>query len=100
MGRASKAPTISAMLFLTAVFGLSLYFVFAALQGDFGLFRRIQIEAEADSLNAQLDDLRTQVAGMENKTHRLSDDYLDLDLLDQQAREVLGMIRPDEIVVN
>ncbi|MGR3813148.1 MAG: septum formation initiator family protein, partial [Cognatishimia activa] len=30
---------------------------------------------------------------------RLSDDYLDLDLLDQQARSVLGLIRGDEMVI-
>jgi cell division protein FtsB len=36
---------------------------------------------------------------MENLTHRLSDDYLDLDLLDEQTRKVLGMIRADEIVI-
>ena len=38
-------------------------------------------------------------AEMENLTRRLSDTYLDLDLLDQQARSVLGMIRADEIVI-
>ena len=37
---------------------------------------------------------------MENKTRRLSDEYLDLDLLDEQARNVLGLIRPDEVIVN
>jgi cell division protein FtsB len=36
---------------------------------------------------------------MENLTMRLSDNFLDLDLLDQQARDVLGMIRADEIVI-
>ena len=36
---------------------------------------------------------------MANLTHRLSDNYLDLDLLDQQARDVLGLIRADEIVI-
>jgi len=100
MGRTAKAPTLSAFLFLTATFGLSLYFVFAALQGDFGLFRRIQIEAEADTLRAEYENLETQVAAMENKTRRLSDDYLDLDLLDERARDVLGMVRPDELIVN
>jgi len=100
MGRTAKAPTLSAFMFLAATFALSLYFVFAALQGDFGLFRRIQIEAEADALDAQLGELRTEVAAMQNKTRRLSDDYLDLDLLDERAREVLGMVRPDELVVN
>jgi cell division protein FtsB len=39
------------------------------------------------------------VARMENLTHRLSDEYLDLDLLDEQTRKVLGMIRADEIVI-
>jgi len=36
---------------------------------------------------------------MYNLTRRLSDTYLDLDLLDQHARSILGMIRADEIVI-
>lgn len=36
---------------------------------------------------------------MENRTRRLSDSYLDLDLLDEQARSVLGYVRADEIVI-
>jgi cell division protein FtsB len=36
---------------------------------------------------------------MENLTLRLSDGFLDLDLLDEQARDVLGLIRSDEIVI-
>ena len=43
--------------------------------------------------------MRGEVARMENLTRRLSDKYLDLDLLDARAREVLGMIRADEIVI-
>ena len=30
----------------------------------------------------------------------MSDDFLDLDLLDEQARDVLGLIRTDEIALN
>jgi cell division protein FtsB len=30
----------------------------------------------------------------------MSDDYLDLDLLDERARKVLGMVRPNEIVIH
>jgi cell division protein FtsB len=50
-------------------------------------------------LQAQLEALNARVARMENLTRRLSDGYLDLDLLDQQAREVLGLLRSDEIVI-
>lgn len=37
---------------------------------------------------------------MENKTLRLSDNFLDLDLLDERARKVLGLARPDEIILD
>ena len=81
-------------------FTLGAYFTFAAVQGDSGLFRRAEIAVEGDRLASELDELHAEVARMENLTHRLSDDFLDLDLLDQQARDVLGLIRSDEIVVH
>ena len=70
-----------------------------AVQGDFGLFRRAEVVAESDQLRMDLAKLQVQVARMENLTLRLSDEYLDLDLLDEQARSVLGLLRPDEIVI-
>ena len=86
------------MYFLLAV-TLGCYFTFAAVQGDYGLFRRIQIDAEAKVLTGQRDQLVAELAVFENKTRRLSDDYLDLDLLDEQARDVLGLVRTDELVI-
>jgi cell division protein FtsB len=78
---------------------LGLYFMFAAVQGDYGVFRRGEVLSEKRALEAELLELEIEVAQMENLTRRLSDDYLDLDLLDQQARDVLGLIRADEIVI-
>jgi len=95
----SKKPTLGILAYFAVVFGLGVYFTFAAVQGDFGLFRRAEIEADTKQLQAQLDQLSVKVARMENLTHRLSDTYLDMDLLDQQARDVLGMLRSDEIVI-
>jgi cell division protein FtsB len=40
------------------------------------------------------------VARMENLTHRLSDTFLDLDLLDERARDILGLMRHDELVID
>lgn len=90
---------LGAAIFFAAVLSLSAYFIFAAIQGDYGHFSRIQIEAEEKILKTQLADLRSQRIAIANKTHRLSDEFLDLDLLDQQARRLLGMARPDEIIV-
>lgn len=75
------------------------YFVFAAIQGEGGLFRRIELEAERAALEAELELMDVQLAAMRDRTRRLSDDYLDLDLLDERARDVLGLARADEIVV-
>ncbi|MDU8926595.1 septum formation initiator family protein [Alisedimentitalea sp. MJ-SS2] len=99
--RVSKGytPALGGMAFFALAFSLGLYFTFAAVQGDYGLFRRAEIIAERSDLQAELDALKIEVAQMENLTKRLSDTYLDLDLLDQQARDVLGLIRADEIVI-
>ncbi|MBE1295291.1 FtsB family cell division protein [Phycobacter azelaicus] len=96
----SNTPSLGAFVFFSIAFALSAYFTFAAVQGDFGLFRRVEIQAEAEELRRDLALLQQDIDQMENKTRRLSDDYLDLDLLDQQARSVLGMLRADEIVIH
>ena len=95
----STRPSLGAFAFSMIAFALSAYFTFAAVQGDFGLFRRVEIQAEAEALRQDLDELKRETARMENLTHRLSDNYLDLDLLDEQARTVLGLLRADEIVI-
>jgi len=87
------------LLYFTLAFVLGFYFTFAAVQGDYGVFRRVQIEAEKRSLTAERDALAAEVARIANLTRRLSDGYLDLDLLDERARDVLGMVRSDEIVI-
>ncbi len=94
-----KKPALGVFVYFAIAFALGTYFTFAAVQGDFGLFSRAEIEAEADALQVQLDLLNTDIAVMENLTHRLSDTYLDLDLLDEQARSVIGLLRSDEIVI-
>ena len=100
MSAQSNRPAIGAVIFFSVAFALGMYFTFASVQGNYGLFRRIQIEAEAEVLEEELAALEAQVAALENKTRRLSDDYLDIDLLDQQARDILGLVRADEVVLH
>ncbi len=99
MTRHRARPALGGILTLCAVFLIDAYFVFSAVQGDNGVFQRVQILAEADMLRSDRDRLALELAGMKNRTHRLSDEYLDLDLLDDQARDVLGYVRADEIVI-
>jgi len=92
-------PAMGNLFYFLGMLMLGLYFTFAAVQGDYGVFKRAEVEAEGRALTAELASLQAEVARMENLTTRLSDTYLDLDLLDEQARDVLGLIRADEIVI-
>lgn len=95
----SQRLSISATVLLALAVALGLYFAFAAVQGPSGILRRIQIEAETVDLAVERDRLKAEVREMQNLTRRLSDEYLDLDLLDEQAREILGLIRADEVIL-
>ena len=97
---ALNRPGLGVVAYFALMFSLGVYFLFASVQGDFGIFKRVQIDAEATVLTREKERLAEEVAILENKTRRLSDDYLDLDLLDQQARDILGLIRSDEIALN
>lgn len=99
MTHAAARNNLGGLIYLALAFTLGLYFTFAAVQGDYGVFRRVEISAEAEALTAERDRLAAELAVMQNLTRRLSDAYLDLDLLDQQARDVLGYMRGDEIAI-
>lgn len=92
-------PALGPVLFLTVAFALGTYFTFAAVQGNNGIFQRIETQAEIARLSDTRDRLAADLALIENRTRRLSDSYLDLDLLDERARDVLGMLRADEVVI-
>lgn len=97
--RKRSRPAMGTLLSFLGLLAMGLYFTFAAVQGDYGVFKRIEINAEAQTLREELAVLQADVDRMENLTRRLSDQFLDLDLLDEQARDVLGLIRADEIVI-
>lgn len=99
MIQSTVRPAAVAAVYYLSLFALGSYFTFAAVQGEYGVFRQVEIAAEAGTLTVERDRLAGELATVTNLTKRLSDGYLDLDLLDQQAREILGFLRPDEIVL-
>jgi cell division protein FtsB len=100
MNQSNTRPSLGAMVYFLMAFTLGSYFTFAAVQGDYGVFRQVEIAAEAEDLRAERDLLLAELNEMQNRTQRLSDEYLDIDLLDEQARDVLGYVRADEIVIH
>tara|TARA_B100000965_G_scaffold141431_1_gene117730 strand:+ start:391 stop:693 length:303 start_codon:yes stop_codon:yes gene_type:complete len=99
MARQALYPSWGMLLSFMVSLSLCLYFTFAAVQGDYGIFRRAEIMGDTAKLKQELASLTKEVARMENLTKRMSDEFLDLDLLDQQARDVLGYIGNNEIAI-
>ena len=95
----SQRLSISAIIFFVVMILLGVYFAFAAVQGPSGILRRVQLQAETQDLAQQRDRLQAEVDRIRNLTRRLSDDFLDLDLLDERARDVLGLVRADEVII-
>ena len=84
-------------MFVCLLFFL-LYFTYIAIFGNNGLKSYINLEFEIIELNKNLNSLKKTMHDLEKKTSKLKND-LDLDLLDQQSRIVLGLIRNDEIMI-
>ena len=64
-----------------------------------GILRRAEVNHDIQKLHVDLASLNVEISNLKNLTRRLSDHYLDLELLDQQARDILGYVRSDELVI-
>lgn len=97
--RSTTGPRLGNMMYFALAATLGAYFAFAAIQGDYGVLRQAQTADEMQGLTAERDKLVADLASLKNMTRRLSDTYLDMDLLDEEVRSVLGYVRADEIVI-
>ncbi|MDT8344776.1 MAG: septum formation initiator family protein [Thermohalobaculum sp.] len=77
----------------------ALVFLHSGLQGERGLTALHDADREIAALRAELAVLDAETAEFANRVRRLDESALDLDLLDERARAVLGYVRPDEIVI-
>jgi len=74
------------------------YLGFHAVSGERGVFALFRETRKLEILNAQLAEVKEKHDALERRVHLLSDGSLDLDLLDEQVRRVLGMANQNEIV--
>ena len=80
-------------------FILCFYFIIASFKGEFGVSSKYQLLAKEKALAKELKLVNEKTKAVKNKIRRLSDTGLDLELLDQQARKILGLIGEDELIV-
>ncbi len=85
------------MPLLTAAF--LAYFAFHAFHGRYGIFAKAGLESETARLGAELAEVRGEREALERQASRLRPQSLDLDLLDELARQKLNVIHADEVVL-
>ena len=94
-----KSSTLGSLFVFSQFLFIRTLFYFCSRARDFGILRRAEINHDIQKLQAELTSLNVEIADLKNLTRRLSDHYLDLELLDQQARDILGYVRSDELVI-
>ena len=78
---------------------LAVYFSYHLVQGERGLIAYLQLKAQVTASQAELETLRAEKSRLARRVRLLRPDSLDPDLLDEQARRMLGFAHPDELVI-
>jgi cell division protein FtsB len=85
-------------LFLGAASAIA-YFGFHAVNGNHGMMARRHYEEQKRELSLELGRLKEDKAALERRVALLKAESLDPDMLDEKAREMLGLASPSEVVV-
>jgi cell division protein FtsB len=75
-----------------------LYFIFHSIYGSRGVIAYFKLQAELENAHSKLNSLRVERLEIENKAKLLRPESLDKDMLDEKARNVLGVVSPNEQV--
>ena len=74
-------------------------FAYHSVEGDRGLFALIRLSEQIQESRVQLDELSAERKALERRVSNLRPDHLDADMLDERARLILNLARPDEIII-
>jgi cell division protein FtsB len=79
--------------------GLVGYFLHHAHEGDRGMDAKRTLKAQIIRLNDELAELKKTRASWERRMALMRDEAVDRDLLDERARDTLGWVHRNDVVV-
>jgi cell division protein FtsB len=94
-----SSRSISQFLATFLSFGLFVYFFYHLVHGDHGYFAWKGVEEKQIAAQDAFDKTKEEREVLEKRVKMLRPDSLDLDMLDERARTVLGFMKPNEVVV-
>lgn len=95
----TQSEWLRKLRFPLVVFGLMYYFGSSLMSGENGYYAKQRTTAELETKRAELEILQATRAALDKKVTLLSPGHLDRDLLDEQARLVLGLADKRELVI-
>ena len=100
MGRDGIKKEFQGMIVTALSFGVFIYFSFHLLHGDRGYFalqgarlRLTQTESRYDAIKSEREQLQRRVVLLRPQS-------LDIDMLDERVRAVLGYSHPNDLVIS
>lgn len=75
------------------------YFGYHAVQGDYGLLSWWRLSGQLEELKVESDATVAERERLQHRVNLMRPDALDPDMLDERARQTLGLIHPDEVIL-
>jgi cell division protein FtsB len=83
----------------TMIAAMIAYFGYHGVHGERGLRAHRNFNAEIAALNAELAGFEAERKAIEERVARFAPNSVDRDLLDEEARESLGWLHPNDRVI-
>lgn len=87
------------IVFPVVIVAMMVYFTYHIFQGQRGVLAWIRLDKKLKEEEAILNALTQEKETLEKETYLLRPDSLDIDLLEEKARQVLNFAHPDEVVI-
>lgn len=78
---------------------MCLYFAYHLMHGDRGYFALKGVQEKLVITQKKYEQKISERIALENRVKRMRPNSLDLDMLDERARVVLGFVKPDERLI-
>ena len=76
-----------------------LYFIYHTVQGDRGVIAYLRLNAQLERAEMALMESNAARDILARRVELLRPENLDRDMLDEQARHILGLAHPDDVVI-
>jgi cell division protein FtsB len=93
--RINKVTFVSYCITISVIF----YFMFVSIFGDKGLIEYYLLTKQVSQIEFQKAELQNKIRSKKEMIKGMDYDSLDLDLVDEQSRKILGYVGKDEIVI-